>query len=168
MRDQQMQPLDEAFAARVEAPDAADPVEQPLLELAANLLRVVGGAGNPKLLGSQAAVLADRLPSHQGSVVVTAAKAFARAQAPVFDASARCEYGDSETAWRRARWLIMHGTLQVLASEMLGQRTQAKIGTKQINAGLRALARLRDRQRESLYSGHAANESAMSADQRMP
>jgi hypothetical protein len=131
------------------------------LELAANLIRVVGGAGNPKLIARQAAVLADRLSTSPESVAVIAAKAFGRVQAPIFDAASRFEYGDSEADWRRARWLVMHGTLQVLASEMLGQRTQAKIGTKQLNAGLRALAELRERQQERLYPGPATNESAM-------
>jgi hypothetical protein len=121
-----------------------------LQALTANLLRVIGGAGKPQLIGEQASVLAKALSETADDGGSAIAKVLSDLPTPAFDLASRREYGDCEADWRRARWLVMHGTLQILAAEMLGQQTQAKIGNKRLAAGLRAFEDLRDRQRDLL------------------
>jgi len=131
--------------------DPARSFEQPIQELTANLLRVITGAGKPQLIAAQASLVAKAL-SEGGDIGASAiARVVSDFPKPVYDLASRREYGDAEADWRRARWLVMHGVLQVLAAEMLGQQTQAKIGNKRLAAGLRAFEDLRDRQRELLH-----------------
>lgn len=121
---------------------ARERAEQAIVELAANLMRIVRGAGKPYELKSQ---LRDTLAAMQDH----------------WDASKTWPYEEMTQALRgpplpdwydqvsveeRARYYaerrVVAGALQIVASDLLGQRTQERAGQSEMHAGLRELERL--------------------------
>lgn len=115
---------------------AAEAVEAQLQDFAANLFRVVRGAGKPHEIGEQAARLVEAYEDFQSAV--------GRNPSPELITGA---FADDERRPRDAEGLlrehgermIIFGALQILASRLVGQRTQESAGYSQMYDGIRHL-----------------------------
>ncbi|EUB95566.1 hypothetical protein PMI07_002054 [Rhizobium sp. CF080] len=141
---------------QIETNEAQDQVNAALLELAANIIRVVRGAGKPEQI------------LHQCSDVVNAAveyrDAAGRLPSPATLASAILlereviDYNDSFWAARQIAYRrIVRGSLQVAASKLLGQRLQIDRGEDEIDESIQELEHLR----EEIRRKRAAEQRAM-------
>lgn len=113
-----------------------------LRELAANLLRVVRGAGRPEALGQQAAAFVHALYAYQ--------EAFGHyPSADVHAAAIRIEectldLDEGEHVRMRGQEMAVRGALQIAASELLGQRTQQRAGESELFDGFRMMEQGRE------------------------
>jgi len=131
-------------AAELAAQRALDELGWPLSQLAANMLRVVRGAGRPAELGPQmAAVLAifDRyraatgaFPGHYEIVEAISLRAEANAR----------KHTDK---WSHAIDDIVQGSLQIAASQLLGQSTQEAAGRHEMMEGVARIEAIREANR---------------------
>lgn len=137
-----------------------------LSDLAANMLRVVRGAGKPFMLGSQmAAVLneyeryreaAGHYPSDHDIGVM-------------LDYSSRRDHREDD--WSYAIDLIVRGSLQFAGSTMVGQSTQQAAGESELMRGVSEIEAIRAKNRAkatrfSSRSDAAARDAAGDMDAR--
>jgi hypothetical protein len=133
------------------------PVDACLRELTANLLRVIRGAGKPYLIARQVFDLTEAIALYQSSTgrpISTEVLSAIPSLTP--DPGFRTRYGDFEADWRNARQLVVQGALQLLASELLDQRTQAAAGDHEVTRGLYAFERLRAERRTATRAAKPA------------
>jgi hypothetical protein len=136
-----------------------------LREAAANVLRVVRGAGKPHALVNQfgevigAAVKFKEAAGHwPPSHLMTRALALDNEVSDLYD---RCKSGqidqESIDRWKRdgtfermrAEGTIHRGVLHIVASNLLGQKVQASAGDSEMYQGIRDVIEARELQRES-------------------
>lgn len=143
---------------QIDANWAQQDVDRALVELAANIIRVVRGAGKPEQI------------VHQCSDVVNAAveyrEAAGRLPSPASLASAiglkrePIDYDDSFWAARQIAYRrIVRGSLQMAASKLLGQHMQIDRGEDEIDAAIQEL----ESAREAIRRKRAAEERAARA-----
>lgn len=113
-----------------------------LRELAANLLRVIRGAGKPWDIGPQAAALVAALHDYKDA-------AGTYPSADLYSAALRLEectfeLAEEELLRVRGQELIVSGSLQVAASSLLGQLTQQRAGERELHDGLRLVEESRE------------------------
>lgn len=110
-----------------------------LRALAANILRVIRGAGRSSELTTQAAAFIDACI---GFKEAAGRFPFTDEVEPMLALDDRPEWfeelGETEQDLYDAKYVIVRGALQVVASELLGQRTQATIGSHELSDGIRA------------------------------
>ena len=142
---------------------AMSKVRWALVELAANMLRVIRGAGRPHEIGEQTIA------------VLTAMETYRKDVGFWPDAN---EISDSLSFYERPNWFgqisppdqerwyaertVMRGALQSIASSLLGQRTQETAGHHEMYQGINEIGRLRAEER----ARWAAEIQASRADKR--
>ena len=120
-----------------------------LRQLAANLLRVIAGAGRPQHIVGQVRALAEFIETYE--------KAAGRAPGPL-DFSGCLETSYDEELIRRldvieqerveAVETILSGSLQIAASRLLGQETQKTLAGNKLYKGMRDMERVREQARK--------------------
>lgn len=117
---------------------AREKASHALIELTANLLRVVRGAGRPYTVGQDCAAVIDAFEEYR-AVTGLWPNSFEISQAIGFDDLPSLETTSSE--WynvQSARNFIVQGALQIVASHLLDQRTQKRAGETELTRGIRA------------------------------
>lgn len=110
-----------------------------LRELAANLLRVLRGAGRPDSLAEQASCFSQAVNTYYAS-----SPTYSLNFNDLLDGVEPC-YSDYPESRRQfydmdiAEWSIISGALQVAASGLLGQATQKTKGGSEMFGGIREL-----------------------------
>jgi hypothetical protein len=118
---------------------ARQKAETALVQLAANILRVVRGAGRPYSIVQECATLIDAFREYH-AVAGQWPASFDVANTIGFFDEPHMEGGSDE--WRSvelARNLIVRGALQLVASRMLGQIPQKRAGENELMMGFREL-----------------------------
>jgi hypothetical protein len=136
--------------------DALAAVRRALREMTANLLRMARGAGKPYLIVGQLNELTTALIaySEKSGGMMPSDHEFKKALAPIeYDPLFRSTYGDVEAERRDAIQQIVRGSLQLVASQMLGQSTQEAAGRSEMHAGSRALGEINKQQRAPQRGG---------------
>lgn len=121
-------------------------LEWPLKQLAANMLRIVRGAGKPYEVGQQCARVIDAYhkyratvgewpPSHVIGEILSIRYRENRAKT------------DRAIEWEDAKQQMIAGGLQAAASQILGQLTQERAGESEMFDGLRVIERQREENR---------------------
>ena len=129
--------------ASIRQHEALQDIRLPLRELAANLMRVARGAGNAYLIEKQAIALVEALTEYRQSVGCGAsdsALAEALTIGPDWDTLGECEAVEVDRSL--AEWAIVKGSLQMAASDLLGQASQRSVGEKEMFQGLSTIERL--------------------------
>lgn len=109
-----------------------------LRQLTANLVRVVRGRGSAYKIGSHAVALIEALESYRkasGAYPSDYDLALALVYEPRW---ANWSKDPAEHALSDAKRTVISGALQMVASEMLGQRSQASTGESEMIRGIRA------------------------------
>ncbi|WP_296597541.1 hypothetical protein [Phenylobacterium sp.] len=134
--------------AELAANRALEQVEGGLVELTANLIRVVRGAGRPGDIIEQVVGLTEALREYGD----------AAGHLPAGDELAgmiRLEsrevvvghVSESSAAWHYAEQRMVRGALQMAASSLLGQLTQRAAGSQELFNGLFEIERMREENR---------------------
>ena len=120
-----------------------------LQQLAANLLRVVAGAGRPQDIVRHVRALAEFIESYEQAV--------GRAPGPheclsclriSYDERGICQLNDLERERAEAVETILSGSLQIAASRLLGQETQKTLAGNKLYKGMRDMERVREQARK--------------------
>lgn len=128
-------------------------VTSDLIELSANLLRIIRGAGRAYEIRDQLIGVLQAMEEYR-SVTGHGVPSDVISKALDFHEPEWVEkLGDLE--WQRymAKRQIIRGALQIAASELLGQRTQVAAGDTQLHEGIRELERVAEEQRKEFFSG---------------
>jgi hypothetical protein len=120
----------------------------PLKELAANLIRVVRGAGKPYEIASQADRVLDAFEAYRE--VVGHYPPSDEIQNAVSIRFHDHDRESSEIDWAISQ--IVQGSLQIAASRIVGQSTQEAAGERETLEGVNALERARQARREKWES----------------
>lgn len=125
-------------------------VDRALAVLAANILRVVRGAGRPYELGEQAAAFLKALDAHwEAAGCGVSSDVLAEALSHPEPRHLIGKFSDDEVELKYAEHEIVRGALQIVASALLEQRTQETAGRSELNEGVREMARVREARRKS-------------------
>ena len=125
---------------------AARSIRWPLRELAANLLRIVRGAGRPAEVGAQA------------TAVIVAFEEYRAAfgHYPISEEISEAlimrddERKEHWTDWEYGVETMVRGALQMAASELVHQGTQRAAGKSELFSGLERIERIREENRLGL------------------
>lgn len=128
---------------------AKEEIRRAIRTLTANLLRVTRGAGRPYDLPKQ---------THRLSEAFTALAAADGSLDPaelnhmldLEDRELMAKLKDREWAWEHAQITMVHGALQMAASELMGQRTQYAAGQTELFNGLATIERQREENSRSM------------------
>ncbi len=141
----------------VEREWARQKVEQALRELAANIIRVVRGAGRSHEIGDQCIEFLNSLREYRDQVGQWPTSwEFERAL------SIRRSYDTDSSDWERRHYEedVVRGALQVAASRLVGQLTQESRGRSDMSDGIRELERLREEYRKQRAADERARRRA--------
>jgi hypothetical protein len=120
-------------------------VDHALVELAANLIRVIRGTGRPRAVSLQAQALSDAMASYRSMVGMWPSAEEITASLRLDDPTAG--WLDQASPMERNKWhakqAIIRGSLQVTASSLLGQRVQRAAGHAQMYQGLAEIEEMR-------------------------
>ncbi|MBB6465585.1 hypothetical protein HNQ96_001443 [Aminobacter lissarensis] len=135
-------------------------IEWPLRDLAANIIRVVRGAGKSYEIASQCVLVLkvfqqyrDRVGCWPSSWEIDEALSIRReSENPTYD-----------DAWERehARDTIIRGALQVTASRLVGQNTQEQRGRSEMMDGVRELEHIREEARKRMAEAERAQRQRL-------
>lgn len=121
---------------------ARERIEDPLLELAANLLRVVRGAGCGVLLGNQMGAVLESFVEYGETVghwpphyLISDILSVRKAEPSDYTASAQHD--------------IIRASLQIAASRLADQKVQERNAKSALFEGLRQMEKAQERQRQS-------------------
>jgi hypothetical protein len=147
-----------------------------LRDVAANMLRIIRGAGKPYDLLRQIKTVVDvadrfqhlhqrfpndiianslRLESEAETII---ARARAGDRFSQSDVDRWLEDGTFEKMW--AEHTVLCGSLQIIASDLIGQTTQKTAGQREFRDGLREVERVRADRRQKAHEGQRAGQSA--------
>ncbi|MBV8800665.1 MAG: hypothetical protein JO208_12760 [Alphaproteobacteria bacterium] len=137
--------------------EAGQEIEHALKALAANILRVVRGAGKPVDLPLQAQrFLTSIMEYHEREGHYPEPELFA-------ETIRLCDYHEHPGAiydeWYAAERQIVRGSLQIVASEMLRQLTVCRTGEKEMLEGAEALEAIREKNRRGRGGGRKGSGS---------
>ena len=137
-------------------------IGSPLRNLAANIIRVVRGAGKSYEIGEQCADVLKAFKAYRESVGHWPTSFEIDEALSVFTGGPDDTY-DEFWSWRCAQEEIMRGGLQVAASRLVGQRTQENRGQTEMMDGVRALDRIREDRRARAAEEEKARRQALRA-----
>jgi hypothetical protein len=130
---------------------AAEDVQRALTELAANILRMIRGAGKPNEFLNHAFQLTEAMSEYKKAAghfpdpVIFARMLLLDTREELFG---RCS--DDDRARDYAEQMIIRGALQVVASRMLHQLTIERAGDSEMSSGFYELERIREENRRSV------------------
>lgn len=128
---------------------ALQDVEDALRELAANIVRVVRGAGMAPRIGSQAHSLIEAMVAYQKVVGHWPVSEEISAALDVSDPDESLDRMDDDALeYASARQAIVRGALQIAASKLVGQRTQEAAGESELFDGIKRLEKVREERRQ--------------------
>lgn len=114
-------------------------VEDTHRALAANIPRVIRGAGRASELTTQSAAFIEACVTFKEAAGVFPFTDDVERMLVLDDQSEWInKFGETERALHDAKHTIIRGALQVVASELLGQRPQATLGSHELSDGTRA------------------------------
>lgn len=128
--------------------EAERQVDLALRELAANVLRVVRGAGRPYELDRQAIAFAEACEAYREAVGHYPASEGLGAALHVREILEPGKWGEQEHEFAEAREAMIRGGLQIAASRLLGQPTQERAGESELFDGGRQYAAYCETQRK--------------------
>jgi len=139
---------------------ARERAELAMLDLTANLLRIVRGAGKPYEIGRQVIACATAMQDHWDVAKVWPYNEMAEAiRLPGLYDMKYGEGRDGDMAY--ARQSILRGALQHIASDLLEQRTQQRAGDHEMMQGVNEILRIREeRHREFVSQSREARLAA--------
>lgn len=114
---------------------ARDDLEWPMVQLAANMLRVVRGAGEPQSLPRQMVSVIKAVSAYHD--VFGFYPSADELSAPI-NVRLMLERRDTD-GWSGGVDKIVQGALQVAASQIVGQATQESLGEREIMDGMRRI-----------------------------
>ena len=136
--------------------EALDNLSRALRVLAANILRVVRGAGKSYEIGQQAVAIIDAMNEYRQAVGHYPSSHELNSMLSLADDMVGLSAEEFER--QHAQDLILRGALQIAASRLIGQRTQESAGHSQMTDGLIQMEKLRARNRASA-NRHASKRS---------
>lgn len=150
-----LQLVAENSQGEIDANWAQQDVDRALVELAANVIRVVRGAGKPhQLLGQCADVVNAAVAYREAAGMLPSPFSLAESIRLRHEGF---EYDDHFWLERQiSKRLMIDGALQVAASKLLGQHLQIRRGEDEMDRGIRNL----ERAKEDLRKKRAAEERA--------
>lgn len=146
---------------------AVDEVGSRLRDLAANMLRVIRGAGKPWEIGGQAQAVIESMIEYRevvghfpSSEEVASALDIERDPEWMARASAETRHFDD------AQQTVIHGALQIAASRLLGQNTQEAAGRHELFGGVAELEEIREQNRKAAHVGPKTNRGRVNGAAR--
>lgn len=138
-------------------------IKWPLRELAANIIRVVRGAGKSYEIAGQCLEVIEAFQRYRDKVGHWPSSWEIDEALSIRDERENNAYDE---AWERecARESVVRGCLQVAASRLMGQNTQEQRGRSEMMEGVRELERIHDESRKKL----AEQERALRAKLKTP
>lgn len=146
-----MRIVSENSDAEIAAARARDEIVWPLRELAANLMRVIRGAGKPYDIGKQAAAVVSAFVDYR-EVVGAYPTSYEITHALRLDTDKNDDAPVQEDRWGWAEEDIVRGCLQMAASDLLGQATQRSAGRHEMMKGLMEIEAIRQENRRAHVS----------------
>lgn len=122
-------------------------VEESLRQLSANLLRVIRGAGRPHEIGKQCEDLTVAWQNYREAAGVWPSGELVAASLELETPPWVSGLGEHEAAAWYGKRTLTRGVLQMVASELLDQRTQQTAGEHEMYTGLNEITRAREAQR---------------------
>jgi hypothetical protein len=134
-------------------------IEWPLRELAANIIRVVRGAGKSYEIAGQCVAVIEAFQRYREKVGHWPASWEIDQALSIRREDENASYDD---AWERdyARETIVRGALQVAASRLVGQNTQEQRGRSELMDGVNSMERIREEARKRLAEAERARRQA--------
>ena len=127
------------------------PVRQALRDLAANLLRIMRGSGDPHQIVKQAIVFLDEVDRHTRTVgSMPDGDDFANALAIEELAIDGAPPSERRQQRLHALQVILQGALQIAASRLQRQGVNERAGEREVESGAEILAELREEARATL------------------
>jgi hypothetical protein len=148
-----MRIVSEKSEADVAHHHALERVERRLRELAANLLRIIRGAGKPYEMILQMVELVEAIQAYQAVVGRAPWEEFNRALDVSRDIKDMQHWNAEDRHRDDAEHQIIQGVLQVVASRLVRQLNQETIGQGEMSAGLRAFESYRAKARKVRLKG---------------
>lgn len=138
-------------------------IRRPLRELAANVIRVVRGAGRSYEIAEQCVAVIEAYRNYFDKVG-SWPTAWEIDQA--LDIERRYETTSYDDAWKHemARETILRGSLQVAASRLVGQNTQERRGQSELMEGVNSIVRIREEERMRFAEEERARRQAEKAE----
>lgn len=140
--------------------DAEQQVDMAVRELAANLLRVVRGAGRASELGRQADQFLAACEAYREVVGHYPPSEDLGAALHVHEMPEPGKLAEHEYEFAAARESMVRGGLQIAASRLLGQSTQERAGESELFDGGRQYAALREERRKEAERERLAPKAA--------
>lgn len=139
-----------------ESINLAKAVREALRLLTANLMRVTRGAGQPRAIPEQTAVLAAAFAAYKAACGADMNEADL-AEALKLDALPDDDFDEIWPDWDHAVREMVKGALQVAAAELLAQQAQAAAGRRELFDGYRHIEKLHARQLRRLMRNRATD-----------
>lgn len=138
---------------------AKQEIEWPLRDLAANVIRVVRGAGKSHEIPRQCVAVIEAFQRYREKVGHWPASWEIDQALSIRQKDENASYDD---AWEReyARETIVRGALQVAASRLVGQNTQEQRGGSELMDGVNSIERIREEARKRLAEAERARRQA--------
>lgn len=141
-------------------------MEWPLRELAANILRVVRGAGKSHAIGSQCVAVLKAFQDYRDKVGHWPSSFEMDEALSIRPQERPNETYDEYWEWRHAQEDIVRGGLQIAASRLVGQGTQEQRGRSDLMDGVRELDRIRDERRARAAEEERARRQTIRAQSK--
>lgn len=135
-------------------------IEWPLRDLAANIIRVVRGAGKSYDIANQCALVIKAFHQYREQVGCWPSSWEIDQALSIREETENPTYDD---AWERehARDSIIRGALQVTASRLVGQNTQEQRGRSEMMDGVRELEHIREEARKRMAEAERARRQSL-------
>jgi hypothetical protein len=141
---------------------AMAPVDWALRDLAANLMRVTRGAGRPHYVGRQAQALVEALSEYRDAIgYFPSPEEIANALAIERSPERIEQMSDEEFDLFRAEHAIVRGSLQIVASRLLDQKTQETAGEDEMYKGLGEIEAIRGKGRRKAPAAKIAGKASV-------
>jgi hypothetical protein len=134
----------DAEVAANKATEAQQRVERALVDLAANLLRVVRGAGKPYDIVREASTFMKAAADYYEAKSAAPYEPFDEAVLQVPRVVSSTEFGRAASLQADGEDSVVRGALQIAASRLLGQKAQEAAGEREMYQGMRDIAEARD------------------------
>ncbi|MBC6718880.1 hypothetical protein H9Q09_22180 [Aurantimonas sp. DM33-3] len=131
-------------------------IQSPLRDLAANLMRITRGAGKPHEVGGQCSAVLEAFTEYRGEVG-TWPSSWEIQEALELDRPST-SLSDEALEWETGIRAMMYGSLQIAASQLLGQKPQRVAGERELLEGLRPIEERRARSRQQYLAATSLPE----------
>jgi len=126
-------------------------IEEPLRQLASNILRVIRGAGKAWQIASEAAAVLEAFEEYR-SIVGRYPSEYEIHEVISMRHEAASSPRDNESDWSDAIDDMIAGGLQMAASRLAGQLTQERAGQNEMFKGLFVIEKIREENRREFNS----------------